>query len=60
MQACRSAIMFGDVLSGDECSALLVAWRATERPFVCAHGRPSVVPLQRFYKSEEPKLFSPE
>lgn len=59
-QACRSAIMFGDELSGDECAALLAAWRTTERPFVCAHGRPSVVPMQGFIYKSAPKLFSPE
>jgi DNA mismatch repair ATPase MutL len=47
-KACRGAIMFGDSLSAAECEALVAAWRATKRPFVCAHERPSVVPLHRF------------
>ncbi|KAF2204701.1 hypothetical protein GQ43DRAFT_408934 [Delitschia confertaspora ATCC 74209] len=44
-RACRSAIMFNDELTMDECKDLV--WRLTECvfPFKCAHWRPSMVPL---------------
>lgn len=56
-RACRSAVMFGDVLEMGECEELVA--RLVGRynddggsqdigclfPFMCAHGRPSMVPL---------------
>lgn len=47
-RACRSAIMFGDHLSVDQCKTLLDELRQCNLPFQCAHGRPSVVPLAEF------------
>lgn len=44
-RACRSAIMFNDVLSVDECKGLLERLAHCAFPFQCAHGRPSMVPL---------------
>ncbi|KAL7424332.1 DNA mismatch repair protein [Cryptotrichosporon argae] len=44
-KACRGAIMFADLLSHDQCARLVARLAAARRPFVCAHGRPSVVPL---------------
>jgi DNA mismatch repair ATPase MutL len=44
-RACRSAVMFGHVLSREQCEALLAALRRCRTPFQCAHGRPSLVPL---------------
>lgn len=44
-RACRSAIMFNDVLSMKECEALVRRLAACRFPFVCAHGRPSMVVL---------------
>lgn len=44
-RACRSAIMFNDVLSHQECQDLLSRLSTCAFPFQCAHGRPSVVPL---------------
>lgn len=44
-KACRSAIMFGDVLSVEQCGALVGRLATCKFPFQCAHGRPSVVPL---------------
>ncbi|KAK9800957.1 hypothetical protein SCARD494_00937 [Seiridium cardinale] len=44
-RACRSAIMFNDVLSPDECKSLLTRLADCAFPFQCAHGRPSMVPL---------------
>ncbi|ETS79415.1 hypothetical protein PFICI_09268 [Pestalotiopsis fici W106-1] len=44
-RACRSAIMFNDILTLDECKALLGRLAECAFPFQCAHGRPSMVPL---------------
>ena len=44
-RACRSAIMFNDSLSLEECEALVDKLARTRFPFICAHGRPSMVPL---------------
>ncbi|CAI5757223.1 unnamed protein product [Candida verbasci] len=46
-KACRSAIMFGDELSNQECEELLNELRNCQLPFICAHGRPSIVPLAK-------------
>jgi DNA mismatch repair enzyme (predicted ATPase) len=43
--ACRYAIMFGDVLDEDTCRSLLSSLSKCELCFICAHGRPSIVPL---------------
>jgi len=44
-RACRSAIMFNDVLSLPECETLLADLSGCAFPFMCAHGRVSMVPL---------------
>ncbi|KAL2024340.1 hypothetical protein VTK56DRAFT_8822 [Thermocarpiscus australiensis] len=44
-RACRSAIMFNDPLTGDQCSDLVQRLASCAFPFQCAHGRPSMVPL---------------
>jgi DNA mismatch repair protein MLH3 len=44
-RACRSAIMFNDALSLEECRDLVGRLGECVFPFVCAHGRPSLVPL---------------
>ncbi|OAQ88852.1 MLH3 protein [Purpureocillium lilacinum] len=44
-RSCRSAIMFNDELSPDECRALVGRLARCAFPFQCAHGRPSMVPL---------------
>jgi len=44
-KACKRAIKFGDKLSMESCEALLQNLLATDLPFQCAHGRPSLVPL---------------
>ncbi|KAJ8904585.1 hypothetical protein NDN08_001103 [Rhodosorus marinus] len=46
--ACRSAIMFGDVLEQDQSISLVQKLRDCDLPFQCAHGRPSIVPLVKF------------
>lgn len=44
-KACRGAIMFNDPLSSRQCTTLLAQLAATNFPFQCAHGRPSLVPI---------------
>ena len=44
-RACRSAIMFNDELNFTECQELIGKLAQTKFPFICAHGRPSMVPL---------------
>ncbi|KAK4061312.1 hypothetical protein Trihar35433_9639 [Trichoderma harzianum] len=44
-RACRSAIMFNDALSAEECEQLVRRLAKCAFPFQCAHGRPSLVPL---------------
>jgi DNA mismatch repair protein MLH3 len=46
-RACRSAIMFNDTLSIPECEDLVKRLGDCKFPFICAHGRPSMVPLVR-------------
>lgn len=46
-RACRSAIMFNDVLTEEECKLLLGKLAKCAFPFQCAHGRPSMIPLVR-------------
>lgn len=44
-RACRSAIMFNDHLSKEECTTLVQTLASCAFPFQCAHGRPSMIPL---------------
>ncbi|KAF4470231.1 DNA mismatch repair MLH3 [Fusarium albosuccineum] len=44
-RACRSAIMFNDVLTVSECEQLVSRLARCAFPFQCAHGRPSMAPL---------------
>jgi DNA mismatch repair protein MLH3 len=44
-RACRSAIMFNDSLTLDECKTLIRNLSTCAFPFQCAHGRPSMAPL---------------
>lgn len=44
-RACRSAIMFNDKLTHAECNELLTDLSGCAFPFVCAHGRVSMVPV---------------
>lgn len=43
--ACRTAIMFNDVLSIPECQRLVPQLGQCAFPFQCAHGRPSMIPI---------------
>lgn len=44
-RACRSAIMFNDELSMDQCQDLVLRLSGCVFPFQCAHGRPSMAPV---------------
>ncbi|OBT76152.1 hypothetical protein VF21_04809 [Pseudogymnoascus sp. 05NY08] len=44
-RACRGAVMFNDVLEPQECEELVRRLGGCKFPFLCAHGRPSMVPL---------------
>lgn len=44
-QACRAAIKFGDELTNEECSELLKKLIETRLCFICAHGRPTILPM---------------
>lgn len=44
-KACRSAVMFGDVLSRADSQAVLCALAECKLPFQCAHGRPTIAPM---------------
>jgi DNA mismatch repair protein MLH3 len=44
-RACRSAIMFNDELDLESCKELVRRLATCVFPFICAHGRPSMVPL---------------
>jgi len=44
-RACRSAIMFNDELTTDQCEGLVEQLSKCALPFQCAHGRPSMVVL---------------
>jgi DNA mismatch repair ATPase MutL len=43
--ACRYATMFGESMSLQQCQCLIEALAKCQLPFVCAHGRPSIIPL---------------
>lgn len=44
-RSCRSAVMFNDVLTKDECETMVRRVAGCAFPFQCAHGRPSMAPL---------------
>lgn len=46
--ACHAAVRFGDELSMLQCESLVRSLSGCESPFICAHGRPSIVPLAVF------------
>lgn len=47
-RSCRSAIMFNDELTTEDCRLLVQKLAMCAFPFQCAHGRPSMVPLVDF------------
>ena len=44
-RSCRSAIMFNDELTHEDCRTLVKKLAMCSFPFQCAHGRPSMIPL---------------
>ena len=42
LKACRTAVMFGDILDDATCRQLLQNLKQTQLPFMCAHGRPTI------------------
>ncbi|WPG98544.1 Hypothetical protein R9X50_00133600 [Acrodontium crateriforme] len=52
-RACRSAIMFNDQLSVEQCQWLLDDVSNCAFPFICAHGRVSMVPLLELKDGDE-------
>ena len=44
-RACRTAVMFNDPLSIEECKVLVSRLAKCAFPFQCAHGRPSMIPI---------------
>jgi DNA mismatch repair protein MLH3 len=52
-RACRSAVMFNDKLSKEQCQGLVEKVKETAFPFICAHGRNSMVPLVYLDGDEE-------
>ncbi|KAK4511738.1 uncharacterized protein ATC70_007282 [Mucor velutinosus] len=44
-RACRSAIMFNDELTVEQCSQIVKRLSMCTFPFQCAHGRPSAIPI---------------
>ena len=48
-RACRSAIMFGDALTRDECEAVVATLARCNDPFHCAHGRPTLTVLAKLF-----------
>lgn len=46
--ACHAAVRFGDELCMSQCESLVRSLSECESPFICAHGRPSIVPLAVF------------
>lgn len=50
-RACRTAIMFNDVLEASECQQLVAQLARCVFPFQCAHGRPSMVPIVEVQQS---------
>ncbi|GAB5356231.1 hypothetical protein AAMO2058_000273200 [Amorphochlora amoebiformis] len=47
-KACRGAVMFGTALKHNRIRSLLRKLKGCEFPFLCAHGRPSMMPLITF------------
>lgn len=55
--SCKKAIKFGDVISKEKASKILMHLCETKIPFQCAHGRPTVAPLAKI-STNEPNSWS--
>ena len=56
-KACRGAVMFGDRLSSRQRRMVMVELGVCDKPFQCAHGRPTVVPLLKKLEGGEEKMW---
>ena len=52
--ACRSAIKAGTVCTLEQCQRIVNQLRATESPFTCPHGRPTMI---RFSRAKLDEMF---
>lgn len=52
-RSCRSAIMFNDELTMEDCRSLIQRLARCAFPFQCAHGRPSMIPVASLSASTE-------
>ncbi|RHZ47518.1 putative DNA mismatch repair protein (Mlh3) [Aspergillus thermomutatus] len=52
-RACRTAVMFNDALTTEECESLIGRLARCVLPFQCAHGRPSMIPVLDLREGEE-------
>jgi DNA mismatch repair protein MLH3 len=52
-RACRSAVMFNDDLDLNMCRTLVQRLATCTFPFICAHGRPSLVPLVNVEREDQ-------
>ncbi|TGZ85281.1 hypothetical protein EX30DRAFT_361150 [Ascodesmis nigricans] len=52
-RACRGAVMFGDKMTLEECTALVRGLGETKWPFMCAHGRVGLRPLVELGEERE-------
>ncbi len=52
--ACRSAIKAGTVCTLEQCQRIVNQLRATQSPFTCPHGRPTMV---RFSRAKLDEMF---
>jgi len=59
-KACRGAVMFGDRLSSRQRRMVMVELGVCDKPFQCAHGRPTVVPLLKKLEGGEEKMWGEE
>ena len=57
-RSCRSAIMFNDDLSKQQCEDLIKKLAKCQFPFQCAHGRPSMVPIVNLAGSDASDLLN--
>ena len=57
--ACRYAVMFGDSLEHEQCLELIASLAQCTNCFICAHGRPSIIPLMDM-KGSKPRSFTGE
>ena len=49
MEACRSAVKFGDELTNEQCRSLVANLAKSQHWLYCAHGRPTILPLTNIF-----------